>query len=173
MPEGTGLYCTLLNAKVLVAIFASKRYKPVTLKVCLVETELPSCFRITCNIKGDLLKDMPTLSSHPPSYTPKGQYTEEQKEVIDKAHPGNFLLLEEHKLLHHFMCKQNEGFTWIDQKCSHFKEEFFPPIKIPTIPHKPWMQCNILIPLGIYKKVCKVIWQKLNARVYKPSNLSY
>ena len=67
----------LLNAKVLLTIFAGKKYKLVTLKVCPVETELPSHFRITCNIKEDPLKDMPTLSLHPLSYMPKGQYTEE------------------------------------------------------------------------------------------------
>ena len=128
---------TLLNTKVPLAIFAGKKYKPVTLKVCSVETKLPSRFQITHNIKGDPLKDMPTLSLHLPSYMPKGWYTKEQKEVIDKAHPGNFLLLEERKLLYHFMCKQNEGFAWTDQERSHFKEEFFPPIEIPIIPHKP------------------------------------
>jgi hypothetical protein len=71
------------------------------------------------------------------------------------------------------MCEQNEGFAWTDQERGHFKEEFFPPIEIPTIPHKPWTQHNIPIPPGIYKEVCKVIWQKLDARVYKPSNSSY
>jgi hypothetical protein len=35
---------TLLNTKVLLAIFAGKKYKPVTLKVCPVETKLPSRF---------------------------------------------------------------------------------------------------------------------------------
>ena len=71
------------------------------------------------------------------------------------------------------MCEQNEGFAWTDQERSHFKEEFFPPIKIPTILHKSWTQRNIPIPPGIYEEVCKVIWQKLDARVYEPSNSSY
>ena len=66
--------------------------------------ELPSRFCITCDIKGDPLKDMLTLSTHLPLYIPTGWYNEERKVVINKAHPGNFLLLEEHVLMHHFMC---------------------------------------------------------------------
>jgi hypothetical protein len=69
-----------------------KKYKPVGLKVQPVETELPSRFCIMHDIKGDLLKDMPNLSTQPSTYAPTGRYTEEQKAVIDKVHSGNFLL---------------------------------------------------------------------------------
>ena len=88
-------------------------------------------------------------------------------------HPDDFLLPEECVLMHHFMCLQEAGFAWMDQECEHFREDFFPPIEIPTIPHKPWTQCNIPIPPGIYKEVCKLIKCKLEAEVYKPSNSSY
>ena len=161
------------NAWTPLAIYAGKKYKPVTLKVRPVETELPSRFRITCNIKGDPLKDIPTLSANPPPFIPTGRYTEERKDVIDRAHLGNFLLPEERVLMHHFMCLQEAGFTWTDQERGHFREDFFPPIEIPIIPHKPWTQCNIPIPPGIYEEVCKLIKRKLEAGVYEPSNSSY
>ena len=164
---------TILNARTLLAIYASKKYKPVALKIRPVETELPSRFRITREIKGDPLKDMPQLSTQPPPYAPTGCYTPKQKEVIDQVHPGDFLLLEEHALLHHFMCVQNLGFAWNDSERGHFREDFFPPIEIPTIPHKPWTQKNIPILPGIYKEVCKLIKKKIDTGVYEPSNSSY
>ena len=164
---------TILNARPPLAIFAGKKYKPVALKIRPVETELPSRFRITRTVKGDPLKDMPTLPTRPPPFTTTGRYTEERKEVIDQAHPGDFLLPEERALMHHFMCLQNEGFAWTDRERGHFREDFFPPIEIPTIPHKPWAQRNIPIPPGIYEEVCKVIRRKLDAGVYEPSNSSY
>ena len=154
---------TFLDAQPPLAIYTGKKYKPVTLKVRPVETELPSRFRITRNNKGNPIKDMPTLPAQPPSYTSTGCYTDERKEVIDKAHPGDFLLPEEHNLMHHFMCVQNMGFAWCDQERGHFCEDFFPPIKIPTIPHKPWTKCNILILPGIYKDVCQIIKSKMDA----------
>ncbi len=43
-------------------------------------------------IKGDPLKDMPQLSTHPSEYKPTGRYTEERKEIIEKVHKEEFLL---------------------------------------------------------------------------------
>ena len=164
---------TILDTRTPLAIYMGKKYKPVALKIRPVEMELPSRFRITCNIKGDPLKELPKLPTKPPAFTPTGRYTEERKAVIDQAHSGDFLLPEERALMHHFMCLQNEGFAWTDQEHGHFREDFFSPIEIPTIPHKPWTQRNIPIPPGIYEEVCKVIRQKLDAGVYEPSNSSY
>jgi hypothetical protein len=163
---------TILDARTPLAIFAGKKYKPVALKIRPVETELPSRFRILRNIKGDPMKDIPTIPTQPPAYVPTGRYTAQRKEVIDQVHPGDFLLPEEHILMHHFMCLQHEGFAWTDQERGHFWEDFFPPIEIPTIPHKPWTQHNIPIPPGIYEEVCELIKRKLKAGVYEASNLS-
>ena len=151
------------NAQTPLAIYAGKKYKPVALKVRPVKTELPSQFRITHNIKGDPLKDILTLSANPPPFVLTGRYTEERKDVIDRVHPGDFLLPEERVLMHHFMCLQEAGFTWTDQERGHFREDFFPPIKILTILLKPWTQCNIPIPPGIYEEVCKLIKRKPEA----------
>ena len=60
---------TILDARTPLTIFAGKKYKPVALKVCPVETELLSQFCIVCNIKGDPLKDIPLLPTHPPPYS--------------------------------------------------------------------------------------------------------
>ena len=145
-----------------------KKYKPVALKVRPVETELPSRFRIVHNIKGDPLKDIPLLPTHPPPYQLTGRYTEECKGIINQAHPGDFLLPTECVLMHSFMTIQNTAFAWCDPERSHFREDLFPPIDIPTIPHKPWAEHNIPIPPGIYEELCHLIKIKLDAGVYKP-----
>ena len=164
---------TFLDARPSLTVYVGKKYKPVALKVRPVETELLSRFWITRNIIGNPLKNMPALTLRPPPYTPTGRYTEERKEVIDKAHLGDFLLPEECNLMHHFMSVQNMGFAWCDQERGHFREDFFPPIEIPTIPHKPWTERNIPIPPGIYEEVCRIIKSKMDAGVYEPSNSSY
>ena len=145
-----------------------KKYKPVALKVRPVETELLSRFRIVHNIKGDPLKDIPLLPTHPPPYQLTGCYTEECKGIINQAHPGDFLLPAECVLMHSFMTIQNTAFAWCDPERSHFREDLFPPIDIPTIPHKPWAEHNIPIPPGIYEELCRLIKIKLDAGVYEP-----
>jgi hypothetical protein len=102
-----------------------------------------------------------------------GRYMQARKEQFDQVHMGDFLLPEEKKLMHQFMCLQNEVFSWNDLEQGHFHEDFFPPIEILTIPHKPWVQRNIPILPGIYDKVCHIIKCKIDAGIYEPSNSLY
>jgi len=69
--------------------------------------------------------------------------------IIEKAHPEEFLWPEERKLMHQFMRIHQDGFAWSDDERGHFQEDFFPPIEMPTIPHKPWVVKNLPIPPGV------------------------
>ncbi|KXN91781.1 hypothetical protein AN958_12252 [Leucoagaricus sp. SymC.cos] len=120
-----------------------KKYKPVALEVHPVLGELPQEFRIIRNITGDPLARMHELLVHPPDYTPRGRYTWGQLELMDQAHDLNFLWPEERKLMHHLISMQNEAFAWDDSERGRFKEEFFPPIEIPMVPHTPWVERNL------------------------------
>ena len=157
----------------LVPNFLKKKYKPVARKVRPVITEIPERFRIVRDIKGDPLAGLPTLNPRPPPFAPCGRYTQERRDNFDAFHKPGFLWDEERALLHHFMVLHQDGFAWNDSERGHFREDFFPPVEIPTIPHKPWRQRNIPIPPGIYDEVCKVIQRKLDAGVFEPSNSSY
>ena len=59
-PEAAHVFS--LNTHTLLAVFAGKKYKPVACKIRPIETELPSCFCITCDIKGDPLHDLLQLN---------------------------------------------------------------------------------------------------------------
>ena len=149
-----------------------KKYKPVAQKVRAVMGELPDKFRIVRNVTGDPLADLPTLNPNPPDFTPYGRYTQERKDIIDANNP-DFLLDEERKLMHHFMMLHQDAFAWNDTERGHFREDFFPPVEIPVIPHTPWVQKNIPIPPGLYDEVCEVLQRKIDAGVFEPSNSSY
>ena len=60
-----------------------------------------------------------------------------------------------------------------DAECSHFREDFFPPVEMLTITHKPWAVCNIPIPPGIYDHVCCLLKCKIDTGVFELSNSSY
>lgn len=156
-----------------VAAYVTKKYKPVAKKIRPVATELPERFRIVRHIKGDPLKNLPALPTRPADFEPEGQYTFDRMKIIERAHPEGFLWPEERKLMHQFMRIHQNGFTWSDNERGHFREEFFPPIEMPTIPHKPWVVKNLPIPPGIYEQICKEIKRKIDAGVFEPSNSSY
>jgi hypothetical protein len=154
------------------ASYVTKRYKPVARKVRPILGALPNEFRITRNITGDPLAELPKLSPSPPSFVPTGRYTRQRKEALDKAHP-DFLWPEERRLMHHFMMLHEQAFAWEVSERGRFKPEFFPPVEIPVVTHEPWVQKNIPIPPGIYDEVCEIIRTKIDAGVYEPSNSSY
>ena len=115
---------------------------------------------------------MPSLDPNPQPFQPTGCYTTELHNMVNKKHL-DFLLPWEQDLMHNFMCKQNQAFTWNDQEQGYFKPEYFPPIDILVIPHVLFIKKNIPIPSGIYQEVCTIIRKKLAAGVYKASNSSY
>jgi len=173
LSQNATLYVSFSKTKLPLAIFAGKKYKPVALKIHPIKTELPSRFHIIREIKGDPLQGLPQLPTQPADFVPTSRYTAECKEQFDCMHASDFLLPEECKLIHQFMCLQNGAFTWTNKEQGNFRKDFFPPIKIPTILHKPWAQRNIPIPPGIYDEVCRLIKNKLDTGVYEPSNSLY
>jgi len=120
-----------------VASCFAKKYKPVALKVKPIFGTLPERFRITREIVGDPLQGMPKLPEHPPEFEPRGRYTLKRKEKLDIAHEEEFLWPEERKLMHWLIGEQNEAFAWNDTERGKFKEEYFPPVEIPTVAHIP------------------------------------
>jgi hypothetical protein len=73
------------------------------------------------------------------------------------------------KLAAHIL-KVNEG-TEAEQGCFH--DDYFMPVKIPTILHTPWIHKNILIPTGLLDKVINIFKEKITAGVYEPLNALY
>jgi len=160
------------NLAKIVDCFA-KKYKPVTLKVKLILGTLPERFRITREIIGDPLKNMPKLSKQPPEFQTKEHYNLDYKGKLDTVYSSGFLWLEERKLMYWLVAEQNEAFAWNDTKRGKFKKEFFPLVEIPIVAHIPWVKKLFRSLPAIYEKVCKMIKRKIDVGVYEPSNLSY
>ncbi|EEB89283.1 hypothetical protein MPER_12635, partial [Moniliophthora perniciosa FA553] len=164
---------TVFQGSGFVIPYGKKKYKPVNKKIKPVKATLPSEFRIERNITGDPLEGMPDLPTNPPEFCPGDRYTEERKKVIDDNHPDGFLLPEERKLLHYLLKVQEMAFAWDESEAGNFREDFFPQIRFPVIPHKPWVMRNASIPPGIYKEVCDIIKGKIVSNTYEPSNSLY
>ena len=154
------------------AQYLGKKYKPVALKVKPMYSDLPEKFRIKRDIRGDPLADMPELKPISPEFTPTGRYTQERMEQFTGLHQ-DFLLEEELKLLHQLMMNQESAFAWDASEGGKFRTDFFPPVDMPIIEHKPWVLKNIPIPPGLYKQICEIIREKIEAGIYEPSNSSY
>jgi hypothetical protein len=154
------------------AQYLGKKYKPIALKVKPIYGDLPEKFRIKRDIKGDPLADMPELKPISPEFTPTGRYTQERMEQFTELHQ-DFLLEEELKLVHQLMMNQESAFAWDASERGRFRTDFFPPVEMPVVEHKPWVLKNIPIPPGLYKQICELIREKIDVGVYEPSSSSY
>jgi hypothetical protein len=134
--------------------------------------QLPEEFCIVCNIIGDPLENMPVLLMHPPDFVPGLHYMQEWYKKL-QLNPDGFLWPEEEKLVHHLVKEQEECLLWIEEKKGEFHQDFFPPVRILTVPHMPWVYKNIPIPPGLQDELVKIIHDKIASGVYELSNVAY
>ena len=108
----------------------------------------------------------------PPPFTPGSRLTQECFDNLD-FHSSDFLWPEEAKLAAHVLKVNEKALAWTEIERGCFKDEYFSPVKIPTIAHTPWVQKNIPIPTGLLDKVIDIFKEKIAAGVYEPSDASY
>ena len=155
-------------------VFVQKKYKPVARRVKPVATTLPEEFRVVRNRVGDPLENMKPLPRVVPDFIPGKRLTKERWEAIRQEHHKNGFLLEEEINLLGWVLKEHENaLAWDESMRGTMREDMFPPVVNPVIPHIPWVETNYPIPAGIRDEVCEIIKTKIEAGTYEPSSSSY
>ena len=147
-------------------------YKPVAKKVCAILAPLDKEFHITQSLLEDLLSGLKPLPSHPPNFIPGVCFTQDCTDNLD-LDPANWLWPNEVKLVCWIILEHKMAFAWIPTKHSRLDKRYFPPIKIPTIPHTPWVLQNIPIPLSMWADTIRIIKDQITSGVYEPSAAAY
>ncbi|KAJ8594386.1 hypothetical protein M405DRAFT_700396, partial [Rhizopogon salebrosus TDB-379] len=119
-------------------------YKPVARKVRTVPESITEDYHITRRLPDDPLDGLVDLPTHPPDFIPGKRFTQERSDKLN-LDPAKWLWPEELKLICWLVLVHETTFVWEPGERGQFKEEYFPPIKIATVPHMPWVQCNIPI----------------------------
>jgi len=139
-------------------------YKPVTRKVRSVLAPIDEEFRVTQLLLDDPLAGMIPLPTHPPDFLTGKHFTQERADILD-LDPANWLWSDKVKLVHWIVCQQEMAFAWklLEHGCMDLK--YFPPVKIPTIPHTPWVLHNIPIPPAMWTDTILIIKDWIASRV--------
>jgi hypothetical protein len=87
--------------------------------------------------------------------------------------PMKWLWPEELKLVCWLIHTHELAFTWEAAERGHLDKRYFPPYKIPTMPHMPQSHCNIPVPPLTMNKVMCIIKEKIDSGMYEPSTSSY
>ena len=65
------------------------------------------------------------------------------------------------------------AFAWTTTKHGRLDDQYFPPVKIPTVPHTPWILQNIPIPPSSWDQAIQIIKDRIASGVYEPSAAAY
>ena len=120
-------------------------YKPVAKKVRPVLAPLEEEYRVLRQLPDDPLAGLIPLPTHPPGFIPGKQFTQERADALD-LDPANWLWPEEVKLVQWIVLNHETAFDWVPTERGQLDDQYFPLVKIPTIPHTPWILRNIPIP---------------------------
>ena len=149
-------------------------YKPLTRKVRSMLTLVDEEFWVICmwSLLDDPLARMIPLPIHPLNFIPGKCFTQEKADALD-LNPTNWLWLDEGKLVCWIVHQQKMAFAWELLEPGHMDLKYFPLVKIPTVPHTPWMLHNIPIPPAMWTDTIQIINDRIACRVYKPSTSAY
>lgn len=155
-------------------VFAARKYKKVADRVKPLLTDLPDQFRIVRREHPDPLADLPEVPEKAPPFSPGQRFTQERyDEMRAQLIEEGFLWEDEIDIVLHMVFVHEMGFAWNEMERGVFDPKYFDPIRIPTVPHKPWVVKNIRIPPGLLPRLIEILKGKMAAGVYEPSNASY
>jgi hypothetical protein len=144
-------------------------YKKVSNKVKPVATTMPSHAHIIHRFPEDPLLSLPHVSPTPPEFTSGTRLTQEHMTTLG-VFSNDFLWPEEQKLIAHILMNNETALAWDESEKGRFRDDYFPPVIIPTIEHTPWAHRQPPILPGI---IIKLIQSKIASGVYEASNSSY
>jgi hypothetical protein len=153
------------------AVYGAK-YMPVAKRVVPVSSLLPEDFRIERRRPNDPLASMAPLPTTAPAFEPGQRYTYVRYEAQNLNTVG-FMWPEEERLAHWIIRENEAALAWDETEKGRFSEQYFDPIRIPTVNHIPWVLKNIPIPPGIREDIIKILKDKIAAGTYEASNSSY
>jgi len=147
-------------------------YKRIGRKVHPVSCAFPEDCYVQRQIPEDPLLTLLPLPTNPPDFMPTLKISEDRCKILNVNAKG-FLSPEEEKLFLWIMTTNEAAIAFEDAERGTFKESYFTPYIIPTIPHTPWVHKHHPIAPGLLPKVMEVLKLKIAAEVYEQSQSSY
>ncbi|KAJ7607013.1 hypothetical protein B0H17DRAFT_834970, partial [Mycena rosella] len=108
-------------------------YKRVDKKVCPMSTTFSLDYEVRCMIPRDPIEMLLVLPFCEPPFQPRERLSYECLKLLN-INPDGFLSKEEEKLFIHIMFLNQDVLAFKDSERGTFKDEYFSPYKIVTIP---------------------------------------
>ncbi|KAK4694345.1 hypothetical protein P7C70_g8748, partial [Phenoliferia sp. Uapishka_3] len=112
------------------------------------------------------------LTPNPPEFEYGGRLTEEALALVDFG-GEEALWPEEKKLFLHVLRLREKAVAMHPKDRGVLKSTYANPWKVATIPHVPWKQKPIPLPLALRDDIVKLLKERLASGLYEPSTSAY
>ena len=123
----------------------SLAYKPVAKKVRPVLAPLKEEYHVLHRLPDNLVAGLITLPTNPLDFVPRQRFTQERTDALN-LDLAQWLWPEKVKLVWWMVLNHETPFAWTATERGQLDDQYFPPVKIPTVSHTPWILRNIPIP---------------------------
>jgi hypothetical protein len=148
------------------------KYKRIDQRIRPIPSHIPSHLKVKREFPEDPLKNLPTLSFHPPEFEPTSKVTQERMASL-KIDENPDLLPEERKLLKHIIITNERSIAFDEHERGTFRSDYFSDYCMPVVEHIPWQDKNISLPRGYQDQIIDILKEKIAAGVYEQAQSSY
>ncbi|KAK4701125.1 hypothetical protein P7C70_g5112, partial [Phenoliferia sp. Uapishka_3] len=149
------------------------KYKPVGKKVLPIPIVLPTTDNAPLR-RPPLSRDpyQTPLTPDMPKFEPSGKLTEERLALMDFG-PEGWLSDDEKNLMLNVLRIREKALAFDGNERGELKETYGDPYKIPVIPHTPWRQSALPIPLAAREKIIETFKTRMEEGLYERSTSAY
>ncbi|KAK4690475.1 hypothetical protein P7C70_g9569, partial [Phenoliferia sp. Uapishka_3] len=149
------------------------KYKPVGKKIHPVPIALPTNENPPLR-RPPLSRDpyKTPLVPHMPRFVPGGKLSEERLLLIDFG-PEGWLSDEERNLILMVLRLREGAIAFNGTERGQLKASYADPYKIPVVPHTPWRQSTLPIPLAAREKIIETFKTRMDEGIYENSTSAY
>ncbi|KAK4698135.1 hypothetical protein P7C70_g8102, partial [Phenoliferia sp. Uapishka_3] len=149
------------------------KYKPVGKKVLPIPIALPTTDNPPLR-RPPLSRDPyeTPLVPHMPRFVPGGKLSEERIALLDFG-PEGWLSAEERNLILMVLRLREGSIAFDGKERGKLKESYGDPYKIPVVPHVPWRQSALPIPLAAREKIIETFKLRMEEGIYENSTSAY
>ena len=152
------------------------RYKPVATRKVPIPVSVPAADTERAEYKPLPKAKVPNLPTHPPSlesFNHTKKLTPERVEMIMNNIPQGFLSDSERDLLLWVVAENEAALAFEDSERGTFKEQYFPPYIMETVPHKPWQEPPIRMPYALETSMGELLREQKKSGNLEESRSSY
>ncbi|CAG8603394.1 9585_t:CDS:2, partial [Acaulospora colombiana] len=142
------------------------KYKTVDRKINPAPGVTPENAKTLRKFPENPLDSLPDIPLIPPPFRDGQRVTKNRLEEL-RLNTTGFLTAEELRIFEYILLANENAIAFDESEKGQFREDYFSPYIIPTMPHTPWAESMIPIPPSIRDQVNELLREKIKNGTYE------